>query len=77
MIPIRCSADSTVARLTHEECRRSNDVVRTLNDEHMVWMKQDGIVLRFRIEHQVYWAQAVLSEETRQGILLDVMAAAG
>ena len=51
MIPIRCSADSTVARLTHEECRRSNDVVRTLNDEHMVWMKQDGTVLRFRTDH--------------------------
>jgi len=42
-----------------------------LDDERRRLLKQDGTVVRLRIDHPVYSAEAVLGEETRKAIMHD------
>ncbi|GIX46260.1 MAG: hypothetical protein KatS3mg131_0471 [Candidatus Tectimicrobiota bacterium] len=42
-----------------------------LSDEQRRLLKQEGTVVRIRIDHPAYSAQAVLSEETRRAIMND------
>jgi len=43
----------------------------TLGERERALLREDGTVLRLRIDHPAYSAQAVLSEETRRAIMND------